>query len=99
MRDEQPSGAVLAQVPAVAVGAAVKLLAAGVVHCELLGAGINSCPCGWFRREAAHSILMIHRNRVRAVGWAKSLTRGSRGTQPPWRSPFGAGDWFLPTPS
>jgi hypothetical protein len=34
MRDEEPSGAVSAQVPAVAVGAAVKLLAADVVHCN-----------------------------------------------------------------
>jgi hypothetical protein len=60
VRDEQPSGAVLAQMPAVAVWAAVKLLAADIVHCELLGAGINSCSCGWFG-EAAHSILMSHR--------------------------------------
>ena len=46
VRNEEPSGAVLAQVPAVAVWTAVKSLVRISFIARVLDAGINSCSCG-----------------------------------------------------
>jgi hypothetical protein len=46
VRNEEPSGAVLAQVPAVAVWTAVESLVRISFIARVLDAGINSCSCG-----------------------------------------------------